>query len=240
MPHLQRVWGCNSIRLSCVQKTAVFYDSLPSKTVFFPFRQPYALPPYNPTTVTIPHTLAKRLSLNEKAVSPHNSHLCLLSSFTITTVTVTVILIFLMKEGKGPKGYGVIVSPTIAVAVLSLLAITVHCPLSTVHCCFHYYCHYAVPILSPPTVTATPVFLLPSVLHSSHFWLSLSLCTMHYALSLSQSLSLCSPYPVTVHCHCHTTVHPRITIVVHCPLSTVPFTITITMQALGSRKKYNL
>ena len=234
MPHLQRAWGCNSIHASCVQKTAVFYNSLPPKTVFFPCRQPYSLPPYNPTTMTIPHALAKRPSINEKDVLPHNSHLCLLSSFTITTVTVTVVLIFLMKEGRfGCHCFTYY-------RCCSAVTPGYHCPLSTVHCCFHYYCHYAVPILVPSTVTATPVFLLPSVLHSSHFWLSLSLCTVHYALLLSQSLSLCSPYPVTVHCHCHTTVHPRITIVVHCPLSTIAFTITATMQALGSRKKYNL
>ena len=214
-----------------------FYNYLPSKTVFFCCRQPYSLPPYNPTTMTIPHTLAKRPSLNEKAVLPHNSHLCLLSSFTVTitvTVTVTVILIFLMKKGGGPKGLGVMVSPSITVAVLSLLA--VHCPLSTVHCCFHYYCHYAVPILSPSTVTATPVFLLPSVLHSS----ATPGCHCHCALC-------------TVHCRCHNpcryavptlplstvTVTPLFIVssplqsTVHRPLSTVAFTTTVTIQALS-------
>ena len=205
------------------------------------FSLPTALRPasYNPTTMTIPHTLAKRPSLNEKAVLPHNSHLCLLSSFTITTVTVTVILIFLMKDGKGPKGLGVIVSPTIAVAVLSLLAITVHCPLSTVAFTItvtmqSLSCHRPLSLLHQ--CSSYHQYCTPAT-SGSHCH---CVCTVHYALSLSQSLSLCSPYPVTVHCHCHTTVHPRITIVVHCPLSTVAFTITVTMQALGSRKKYNL
>ena len=104
------------------------------KNGIFSCQQPYSLPPYNPTTMIIPRTVPKQLSVNEKGLLPHNSHQCLLSSFTISTVTVTVILIFLMKEGKGPKGLGVIVSPTIVVAVLSFLAliVTVHCALCTV------------------------------------------------------------------------------------------------------------
>ena len=131
--------------------------------------------------MTIPHTLAKRPSLNQKAVLPHNSHLCLLSSFTITTVTVTVILIFLMKEGRGPKGLGVIVSTTIAVAVLSLLAVTVHCPLSTVAF----------------TVTVTMQSL------SCHRPLSL----LHQCSSYHQ---YCTPATPGSHCHCALcTVHYR-------------------------------
>ena len=174
-------------------KNCRFYTSSPSKTVFFPCRQPYSLPPYNPTTMTIPHTLAKRPSLNEKAVLPHNSHLCLLSSFTITTITIIVILIFLMKEGKGPKGLGVIVSPTIAVAVLSLLATTVHCPLSTVNCRLS-----TVAFTITVTMQSLSCHRPRSLLHLLH-----QCSSYHQYCTAATPGSHCHCTLCTMHCRCH-------------------------------------
>ena len=154
-------------------KNCRFLQFFALKNGFFPLPtalRPATLQPYHNDHSS--HTCKTAFS-ERVGVLPHNSHLCLLSSFTITTVTVTVILIFLMKEGKGPKGLGVIVSPTIAVAVLSLLAITVHCPLSTVAF----------------TITVTMQSL------SCHRPLSL----LHQCSSYHQ---YCTPATPGSHCHC--------------------------------------
>ena len=146
---------------------------------------------YCRTTVTVTVTVAPLLlvlsqcSYYPVTIAVH----CLLSTVHLSTVIGT--------------------APLFTLGSLS----TVHCPLCTVHCRFHYSCDYAVSILSLSTVTATPVSL-------SLLAVTVTV-TVHCALCLSLPLSICSHYPVTVHCHCHTTVPPTFTIAVHCPLSTV-------------------
>ena len=84
------------------------------------------------------------------------------------------------------------------------------------HCLhrFYYYCHYAVTILSLSTVTVTRLFLSPtiSIAVQCHTWLSLSLSTG----TVTSLFVVPSPLQSTV----------------HCPLSTVAFTITVTMPSV--------